>query len=74
MLPVPLSSSPVSWRLVVVATVNAEETGQEPRVGVGVGEGDEDGLGDGDGLGDELGDGDGVGVGDGCEFCCVFCM
>lgn len=62
--PVPLSSSPVSWRLVVVETVNVVGLG----VGVGVGEADGDseaiglavglGEGDADGVADWDGDGD----------------
>ena len=37
MLPGPLSSSPVSWRLVVVATINVVELGVGVGTGVGVG-------------------------------------
>ena len=75
---IPMSSSPVSCRLVVVATVRV--------VGVGVGEGEGDGegvgeavgvavgwgeaVGEGDvpGVGEGVAVGDGVGVGVGCGF------
>ena len=71
MLPVPVSSSPVSHRLVVVEIVNVVGlgigVGDGEGLGLGVGEGDGEGLGDGEvpGLGEGVGlaDGDGVGVG-----------
>jgi hypothetical protein len=89
MLPVPVSSSPVSRRLVVDEIISV--TG----VGVGVGEGEGDGEGEavglevgfgdavgevvvpglGEGLTEGEGDGEdmGVGVGVGCEVCPLFC-
>jgi len=58
--PVPLSSSPVSWRLVVVETVKVVG------VGVGVGDGEADGDGEAVGLavGLEEGETDGLAEGD----------
>ena len=57
---IPVSSSPVSCRLVVVATVNVVGV----VVGEGEGVGDGDGEGEGDAVGLAVGVGEAVGVGD----------
>lgn len=86
MLPVPVSSSPVSRRLVVDETVSVtgvvvgdgegegDAVGLAVGVGEAVGEGDVVGLGEGVAEVDGDGEGVGTGVGVGCVFCPAFCM
>ena len=59
---IPVSSSPVSCRLVVVATVNV--TGDGVGVGTGVGVGVAEGVGEGVAVGVGVGVGAAVGVGE----------